>query len=142
MVNPLLDICRKFFHVFIVGCYIPNWDCYRTHYGIFDETSIAVTIRSLDPSLSTQLIVRLIPAGAFRVLGRFWCFYRTLHLHGFLSRSLFSRLIAIRSLDPTLGLLEAGAQGISIAVIIHSFDRTLQTVLFKQALSSGGGSCE
>ena len=27
-------------------------------------------------------------------------------------------------------------KGISIAVIIHSFDRTLQTVLFKQALSS------
>ena len=45
--------------------------------------------------------------------------YRT----GFLSRSLFSRLIAIRSLDPTLGLLEAGR--ISIAVIIHSFDRSL-----------------
>ena len=42
--------------------------------------------------------------------------------------------LAIRSLDLTLGLLEAGAQGISIAVIIHSFDRTLQTVLFKQAL--------
>ena len=32
----------------------------------------------------------------------------------------------IQSLDPTLGLLEAGAQGISIAVIIHSFDRILQ----------------
>ena len=29
---------------------------------------------------------------------------------GLLSRSLFSRLIAICSLDPTLGLLEAGAQ--------------------------------
>ena len=42
--------------------------------------------------------------------------------------------LAIRSLDLTLGLLEAGAQGNPIAVIIHSFDRTLQTVLFKQAL--------
>ena len=68
-------ICRKLFHVFIVGCYIPV------------RISIALTIRSL---------------------------------------------------DPTLGLLEAGAQGISIAVIIHSFDRTLQTVLFKQALSKCG----
>ena len=29
---------------------------------------------------------------------------------GFLSRSLFTRLIAIRSVDRTLGLLEAGAQ--------------------------------
>ena len=65
MAKPFLVICRKFFHVFIVGCYIPV------------RVSIAV---------------------------------------------------AIRSLDPTLGLLEAGAQGISIAVIIHSFDRTLQTV--------------
>ena len=42
----------------------------------------------------------------------------------YLSR--ISIALTIRSLDPTLGLLEAGAQGISIAVIIHSFDRTLQ----------------
>ena len=77
MAQPFLVICRKFFHVFIVGCYIP------------------VALLGL------------------RCTG-FWCFY-------------------IRSAP--LGLLEAGAQGISIAVIIHSFDRTLQTVLFKQALN-------
>ena len=46
---------------------------------------------------------------------------------GSLSHSLFVRLIP-------LGLLEAGAQGISIAVAFRSFDRTLQIVLFKQAL--------
>ena len=33
------------------------------------------------------------------------------------------------------GLLEARAQGISIALLNQSVDRTLQTVLFKQALS-------
>ncbi len=38
---------------------------------------------------------------------------------GTLSRSLSTRLIP-------LGLLEAGAQGISIAVAFRSFDRTLQ----------------
>ena len=31
-------------------------DFYRTHYGIFYGTSIAVTIRSLDPSLFSRLI--------------------------------------------------------------------------------------
>ena len=48
-----------------------------------------------------------------------------------LSRSLFSRLRG--SLSPSLiaqliplGLLKAGAQKISIALIIHSVDRTLQ----------------
>ena len=44
-----------------------------------------------------------------------------------LSHSLFTRLIP-------LGLLEAGAQGISIALLNQSVDRTLQIVLFKQAL--------
>ena len=57
---------------------------------------------------------------------------------GFLSRSLFTRLIAIRSVDRTLGLLEAGAQctlqemvgggflshSLSIAVAIRSLDPT------------------
>ena len=33
-----------------------------------------------------------------------------------------------------LVILKAGAQGISIAVAFRSFDRTLQIVLFKQAL--------
>ena len=80
------------------------------------------------------------------------------YLSGFLSHSLFARLIprwglgvrglmfytsswisiavAIRFLDPTLGLLEAGAQGISIAVIIHSFDRTLQMHFSNRLLRS------
>ena len=47
---------------------------------------------------------------------------RLLHTVESLSRSLSQSPLAF------------GAQGISIAVIIHSFDRTLQTVLFKQAL--------
>ena len=46
-----------------------------------------------------------------------------------LSHSLFTRLIS-------LGLLKAGAQGISIALLNQSVDRTLQIVLFKQALIS------
>ena len=68
-----------------------------------------------------------------------WDFYRT----GFLSHSLSTRLIAICSVDRTLGLLEAGAQcapyihaiarisqsvdrrGISIAVAIRSLDTAL-----------------
>ena len=61
--------------------------------------SIAVTIRSLDPTLG------------LRCTG-FWCFY---------TPSWISIAVAIRSLDPTLGLLEAGR--ISIALIIHSLDR-------------------
>ena len=64
-----------------------------------------------------------------------------------------SIVLAIRSVDPRWGLdvqgfrciytpaalpglLKAGAQGISIAVTFRSFDRTLQIVLFKQALNS------
>ncbi len=35
-----------------------------------------------------------------------------------------------------LGLLKASAQRISIAVTVHSFDRNLQTALFKQVLKS------
>ena len=56
------------------------------------------------------------------------CYYlRELYRTGFLlSPSLIRSVDPIRSLDPTLGLLEAGVQGISIAVIIHSFDRILQ----------------
>ena len=48
-----------------------------------------------------------------------WDCYRT----GFLSRSLFSRLIAIRSLDPALGLLEAGR--ISMGFLSHSLSTRL-----------------
>ena len=79
--------------------------------------------------LSHSLSVRLIPRWGLGRCTGFWCFY---------TPSWISIAVTIRSLDPTLGLLEAGAQGISIAVIIHSFDRTLQTVLFKQALSKCG----
>ena len=43
-----------------------------------------------------------------------------------LDLSLSSRLIAIRSVDLTLGLTKAGGRGIPIAVAIHSFDPTLQ----------------
>ena len=46
-----------------------------------------------------------------------WDCYRSRY-QGSLSHSLFAHLI---SLDPTLGLLEAGR--ISIALIIHSLDR-------------------
>jgi hypothetical protein len=37
-------------------------DLYRSHFGIYYGSSIAFAIRSFDPSLSTQLIVRLILA--------------------------------------------------------------------------------
>ena len=84
------------------------------------------------------------------------------YLSGFLSHSLFARLIprwglgvrglvfytsswisiavAIRFLDPTLGLLEAGR--ISIALIIHSLDRGAHptNALFKQALKISMGT--
>ena len=39
-----------------------------------------------------------------------------------------------------LGLLEAGGQGISIAVVIHSVDPHPTNVLFKQALTLRGGA--
>ena len=75
--------------------------------------SIALTIRSFDPrwGLGVRGLV-------------------------FYTSSWISIAVAIRSLDPTLGLLEAGAQGISIAVIIHSFDRTLQMHFSNRLLRS------
>ena len=42
-------------------------------------------------------------------------------------------MLLIQSLDPLWGL-EAGAQGISIALLNQSVDRTLQNVLLKQVL--------
>ena len=65
-------------------------------------SSIAFVIHSVDRSFDSRWGLG---ARGFGV-----SIHLTPHLHGFLSRSLFSRLIAIRSLDPTLGLLEAGAQ--------------------------------
>ena len=50
MAKPFLVICRKFFHVFIVGCYIPVG------------------------SLSQSLFASLIPLWGFRC----WCAVRTL----------------------------------------------------------------
>ena len=47
---------------------------------------------------------------------------------GFLSRSLFSRLIAVRTLQLIECLIPAGlfkGWGISIALVIHSLDSTL-----------------
>ena len=68
-------------------------------------------------------ISRIIGANAiFRHLGRnFSCFYRDL-----LYTCKISIALAIHSFDPPLGLLEAGAQRISIARVIHFVDRTLQ----------------
>ena len=70
--------------------------------------SIALVIHSFDRTLHIAIAVII------------HSFDRT----GFLSHSLLSRLIAIHSLDPALGLTKAGR--ISIALLNQSVDRTLQ----------------
>ena len=74
-------ICRKFFHVFIVGCYIPVAPLARDFgVSIHLKNSIALAIRSLDPTRTIALVI-----------------------HSFdptrLSPSLSAQLIAIHSLD-------------------------------------------
>ena len=57
---------------------------------------------------------------------------------GFLSRSLFSRLIAVRTLQLIECLIPAGVfngWGISIAVVVHSLDPTIQLQMYKVELT-------
>ena len=49
--------------------------------------------------------------------------------------ALVSRSLAFLHTFRPSGAFNAGARGISIALVIHSLDYTLQNVLFKQVLS-------